>query len=232
MRAQPLPLMIFAAGFGTRMKALTADRPKPLIPVAGRTLLDHALALAGAPGARRIAVNAHYRADRIAEHLARRPDVTLSMERGTILDTGGGLRAALPRMGPGPVLSLNSDAVWRGPNPLILLEDAFAPARMDALLLVLEPARAIGHKGAGDFLRGPDGRLTRGPGLVFSGAQAIAPALVNALPDGPVSLNAAWDAAAAEGRLFGIVYPGHWCDVGYPEAIPLAERMLEDAPDG
>jgi MurNAc alpha-1-phosphate uridylyltransferase len=223
--------MVFAAGFGTRMKALTSERPKPLIHVAGRALLDHALGLAGPAGQRRIVVNAHYRAGMIADHLSGRPDIALSVERAAVLDTGGGLRAARPLLGPGPVLSLNSDAIWQGPNPLDLLEAAFAPARMDALLLLLHPPRALGHTGAGDFIRRPDGQLKRGAGLVFSGAQAMDPALLDALPDGPVSLNVAWDIAAQRGRLHGVVYPGRWCDVGYPEAIPLAEKMLLEGTD-
>lgn len=218
--------MVFAAGFGTRMGRLTADRPKPLIPVAGRALIDHALALAEGQGLR-IVVNAHYRAGQIEAHLADR-DVTVLTETPEILDTGGGLRAALPALGQGPVFTLNSDAVWTGPNPLSTLRAAWDPARMDALLLLLPPERARGHKGAGDFRRDPDGALTRGPGLVYSGAQIVNPARLAQIPDRVFSLNRLWDILAAEGRLHGALHDGGWCDVGQPDSIALAENLLRE----
>jgi len=219
------PVMIFAAGFGTRMGALTQDRPKPLIEVAGRTLIDHALNLVSQYAPPRIVVNLHYRADQLAAHLDGR-DVLLSHETPDILDTGGGLRAARPLLGDGPVLTMNSDAVWRGPNPLTHLAPLWDGARMGALLLCLPPGRALGHAGPGDFTLAPDGRLARGPGLVYSGVQVIDPACLGDIPDRAFSLNRAWDRLAAEGRLFGAVYPGHWCDVGHPQGIALAEDML------
>ena len=219
------PVMIFAAGFGTRMGALTQDRPKPLIEVAGRTLIDHALNLVSQYAPPRIVVNLHYRADQLAAHLDGR-DVLLSHETPDILDTGGGLRAARPLLGDGPVLTMNSDAVWRGPNPLTHLAPLWDGARMGALLLCLPPGRALGHAGPGDFTLAPDGRLARGPGLVYSGMQVIDPACLGDIPDRAFSLNRAWDRLAAEGRLFGAVYPGHWCDVGHPQGIALAEDML------
>lgn len=223
--------MVFAAGFGTRMAPLTADRPKPLIEVGGRTLLDHALALAEGQGIARIVVNAHYRAGQIAAHLAGRPGIAVRTEVPAILDTGGGLRAALPLLGAGPVFTLNSDAVWAGPNPLATLRATWDPARMDALLLLLPPGRATGHAGTGDFRIGADGTLSRGPGLVYSGAQIVEPARLAAFEEPVFSLNALWDALIAEGRLHGVLHPGGWCDVGRPEAIPLAEALLREAGD-
>lgn len=238
----PNAILLFAAGFGTRMGALTADRPKPLIAVAGRSLLDHALALSDAAGIARKVVNAHYKADQIAAHLADRPDIALSHETPDILDTGGGLRQALPLLGPGPVYTLNTDAVWTGPNPLATLGGVWSPERMDALLLLIPQARASGHRGAGDFLRagerdgGRDGerdgaqRLTRGPGEVYTGAQIIAPDRLAAHAPGAFSLNGVWDAIAAEGRLYGVLHPGGWCDVGRPDGIARAEAMLAGQP--
>ena len=222
-----LPVMIFAAGFGTRMGALTRDRPKPLIEVAGRALIDHALGLVDGYAPPRIVVNLHYRADQLAAHLAGR-GVNLSRETPEIRDTGGGLRAALPLLGEGPVLTMNSDAIWRGPNPLGHLAPLWDGARMGALLLCLPPRRARGHAGDGDFARAPDGRLARGKGLVYSGVQIIDPACLAGIPEEVFSLNRAWDALGEQGRLFGAVYPGHWCDVGRPEGIALAEEMLAE----
>ena len=219
------PVMLFAAGFGTRMGALTATRPKPLIEVAGRALIDHALDLVADYAPPRTVVNLHYLPDQIRAHLAGR-DLFFSDETPEILETGGGLRAALPHLGPGPVATMNTDAVWRGPNPLTLLAPLWDPARMDALLLCLPPEAALGHAGPGDFTLDAMGRLTRGPGLVYSGVQIIAPEPLHAIPEARFSLNRVWDRIAAEDRLFGAVYPGHWCDVGRPEGIVLAEEML------
>ncbi len=226
---RPEAVLVYAAGFGTRMGALTADRPKPLIEVAGRALIDHALALV--PPGMRVVVNTHYRAGQIAAHLAGR-GLLLSHEP-ELLDTGGGLRAALPLLYADPVHTLNSDAVWTGPNPLTTLAGAWDAGRMDALLLVLPAARATGHAGPGDFAMAADGALSRGPGIVpavvHSGAQIISPRLLAAVPDRIFSSNRLWDAAMARGRLFGVIHPGGWCDVGQPGSIPLAEAMLAEA---
>jgi MurNAc alpha-1-phosphate uridylyltransferase len=216
--------MLFAAGFGTRMLPLTETRPKPLIEVAGRPLIDHALALADGAGATRIVVNAHYHAEQIVAHLAGRPDIAVSVEAPEILDTGGGLRHAAPLLGADTVWTLNTDAVWSGPNPLTTLAAAWAPARMDALLLLVPPGRATGRAGPGDFAS-DGGRLERGGDLVHTGAQIVRMAAV-AGPPGPFSLNAVWDAAIARGRLYGIVHPGGWCDVGHIGGIAEAEAML------
>ncbi|SEK74271.1 MurNAc alpha-1-phosphate uridylyltransferase [Roseovarius nanhaiticus] len=226
MRNAPDALMLFAAGFGTRMGALTRDRPKPLIEVGGRALLDHALDVASGAGIGRIAVNTHYKAEQIQAHLAGR-DIALAHEPDEILDTGGGLRAALPLLGDGPVYTMNTDAVWRGPNPLSLLAGAWDDSRMDALLLCLPPDQAIGHTGQGDFLLDAEGRVSRGPGLVYSGAQIIRTESLADIPDRAFSLNVVWNRMMAEGRAFGTVYPGTWCDVGHPGGIALAEAMLD-----
>ncbi|MFN3824972.1 MAG: nucleotidyltransferase family protein [Pseudorhodobacter sp.] len=232
MRTDPDALMIFAAGFGTRMGALTADRPKPLIEVAGRALLDHALDIAKAAGVGRIAVNLHYRADQIAAHLAGRPDISLSREPDRILETGGGLRHALPHLGEGPVFTINSDAVWTGPNPLETLRAGWQPG-MGALLLLAPPDRLRGHSGQGDFRMDAQGRITRCPkgvaGLVYLGAQIIDPQGLASIAEEVFSLNLLWDAMIAQGRAFGILHPGGWCDVGHPEGIAAAEAMLREA---
>lgn len=221
----PRALMLFAAGRGTRMGALTADRPKPLIAVAGRPLIDHALALAEAAGVARVVVNTHHYSAQMADHLAGR--VTLSHEP-ELLETGGGLRAALPLLGQGPVFTLNSDAVWTGPNPLETLRTAWAP-EMGALLLLVPLARATGRLGAGDFTLGADGRLRRGGDLVYTGAQILWPGGVEGVAEAAFSLNRVWDGMLAEGRLFGLVHPGGWADVGHPAGIAAAEALLAGA---
>ena len=223
--------MLFAAGFGTRMRPLTLDRPKPLIPVAGRALLDHALDLAHDAGGAPIVVNAHYRAAQIEAHCADRAGVTVTVEAPDILDTGGGLKAALPLLQPpgggaGPVATLNTDAVWTGVNPFETLRAAWDDATMDALLLLVPVARAGGHGGPGDFAMAGDGRLSRGAGYVFTGAQMIRPGMLHAEDAAVFSLNRVWDRAARQGRLRGVVHDGGWCDVGRPENIATAEAML------
>ncbi|QGY00163.1 nucleotidyltransferase family protein [Roseovarius faecimaris] len=226
MRDTPGSVMLFAAGFGTRMGALTADRPKPLIEVAGKPLIDHALALIEGYGATRIVANLHYKPDMLEQHLAG-TGVLFSHETPDILETGGGLRAALPLLGEGPHFTMNTDAVWRGPNPLTHLARLWHPGQMDALLLCVPPAQAVGHKGGGDFVLGDAGRITRGPGLIYTGVQIIKPDLLHEIEDRVFSLNMVWDKMLSQGRLFGAEYPGHWCDVGHPGGIALAEDMLE-----
>ncbi|WP_128255082.1 nucleotidyltransferase family protein [Falsirhodobacter deserti] len=215
------PLMLFAAGLGTRMGALTADCPKPMINVAGRPLIDHALSVARDAGVRRIVVNTHYLPDRITAYLP--PDIAVSHEPD-LLETGGGLRAALPLLGEGPVMTLNTDAVWTGVNPLTQLMNAWDPERMDALLLLLPASRATGYRGSGDFHLGVP--LARGGDHAYLGAQILKPGGLNGIAQRAFSLNVLWDRMIGEGRLHGIVHDGGWCDVGRPESIPMAEALL------
>lgn len=224
MRPLPQSLMLFAAGLGTRMRPLTDTLPKPLIRVGDRPLIDHALALAEDAGIARIVVNTHYRADQIAAHLVGR-NVVLSHEP-EILETGGGLRAALPLLVPRPVYTLNSDVVWTGPNPLKTLGDQWRE-EMGALLVLVPADRATGHSGKGDFALSPDGRITRGGPLVYACAQILRPEGMAAIPDRVFSLNRYWDMLIAEGRAFGTLHPGGWADVGRPENIALAEALLD-----
>jgi len=217
--------MIFAAGFGTRMGALTADRPKPLLEVAGRPLIDHAINLAHDAGINQVTANLHYHSEMLTRHLSDQ-DVRLSLETPDILDTGGGLRHALPLTGEGAVFTLNPDAIWRGPNPLAQLALAWRPDSMDALLLLIPPENALGHLGGGDFLTLPDGKLARGKSLVYSGAQIVKTKGLSAIKDKAFSLNRLWDVMLQNDRLFGLPYQGNWCDVGTPEGITLAEEML------
>ena len=223
----PEALMLFAAGRGTRMGTLTADRPKPLIEVAGQPLIDHALDLVDAAKVARTVVNTHYFADQLAAHLAGR-DLALSHEP-ELLETGGGLRAALPLLGPGPVFTLNSDAVWTGSNPLAQLRAAWNPVRMDALLLLVPPEAARGRVGGGDFSLDAEGRLHRGGSMIYVGAQILRPDGLAGIDQEAFSLNLLWDRIAAAGRLFGVIHDGFWCDVGRPEGIAEAEAMLREA---
>ena len=224
----PSALMLFAAGFGTRMGALTRNRPKPLIEVAGKPLIDYALALAKEAGASLIVANLHYLPDLLEAHLAD-TDVETVRESPDILDTGGGLKAAAPRLAADTVFTMNSDAVWSGPNPLILLKDAWRPADMDALLMCVPLSQTVGRRGGGDFHADPAGRLGRGGDLVYGGVQIIRPDRVAAWPERVFSLNDVWDAIKGQDRLFSVTYPGRWCDVGHPEGIALADAMISGA---
>ena len=225
MRDIPDAVMIFAAGFGTRMGGLTKTLPKPMIEVAGKPLIDHALDQVEAFGPGRIVVNLHYRPQPLREHLAPR-GILFSEEQPEILETGGGLKAALPLLRSNPVFTMNSDAVWHGPNPLSFLASHWQPEAMDALLLGIEPDMAIGHKGNGDFIIHPDGRAERGAGVVYSGLQIIRTDRLSEIEERVFSLHALWDRMLAEGRLHAVTYPGKWCDVGHPGGIALAEDML------
>ncbi|WP_246054884.1 nucleotidyltransferase family protein [Paracoccus gahaiensis] len=220
------PLMIFAAGLGTRMRPLTDLCPKPLIEVAGRSLLDRALDLGRQAGAGPIVVNTHYLGAQIERHLQGQ-DVALSPEPGQILETGGGLRHALPLLGDGPVMTLNPDVVWTGPNVLTALAGAWRDD-MDALLALVPLDRATARQGAGDFSLDADQRLIRRGDFVYAGAQIIRPDRLAEIADTAFSLNRLWDLLIAEGRAFGMIHSGGWCDVGTPQAIPLAEALLRE----
>jgi MurNAc alpha-1-phosphate uridylyltransferase len=228
----PEAIMIFAAGFGTRMGALTQSLPKPLIRVGDTTLLDRALALASDAKIGRVVVNTHYLADKITRHLADRPDIHLSHEEGEALETGGGLKRALGLLQSDPVFTLNPDAVWSGANPLARLAANWQPQNMDALLMLVGQTRGQNHAGRGDFGLDQDGRLTRaqattGRSFIFTGAQIISTGLLAQLGEDRFSLNQVWDQMIARGRLFGMVHAGGWVDVGSPAGIVAAETMLE-----
>jgi MurNAc alpha-1-phosphate uridylyltransferase len=222
--------MLFAAGFGTRMGALTQDRPKPLIAVNQRPLIDHALGLALEMAPHRVVANLHYRADLLDAHLGPK-GVTTLIEAPDILDTGGGLKNALDLLGDDPVFTMNTDAIWTGPNPLQTLSAAWDPDAMDALMMCVPPDRALGHDGGTDFSRDGDGRLSRGPGLIYGGVQIIKTERLHAISDRVFSLNRVWNDMMEDGRLFGCVHTGQWCDVGHPQGIPLAEALLQGATD-
>lgn len=228
MRDTPNAVMMFAAGFGTRMKHLTKDQPKPMVQVAGRPLIDHALDLAKGVAPDRIVANLHFKPEPLLRHLAGR-DVRTIIEIPDILETGGGLRNALPLLGDGPVFTMNTDAVWAGPNPLAMLSKAWEPAKMDALLITIPTGHAVGHAGAGDFLLAQDGQLSRGPGEIYGGIQIIKTDLLDTIEARSFSLNLLWDQMLATGRMYGLPYPGQWCDVGHPAGIDLAEEMLRAA---
>ncbi|SHF07048.1 MurNAc alpha-1-phosphate uridylyltransferase [Loktanella atrilutea] len=220
------PVMLFAAGRGTRMAPLSDDRPKPLIVVDDRTLLDHALDQTNLPCISRRVVNVNYLGDMVRLHLKGR-DVAISAE-DPVLETGGGLRHALPLLGDGPVMTMNTDAVWKGPNPLAVLAQAWQP-EMEGLLLLVPPAQVKCHTGRGDFSLGDDGRLNRAPDLIYTGAQIIRTERLKEIGDKVFSLNALWNIMAETGGLRGVTYSGQWCDVGRPDSIPVAEAMLHAA---
>ena len=218
------PLFLFAAGFGTRMGALTADRPKPLVEVAGRSLLSHTLALTEIPEVGPRFINTHYRADQIVQAL---PQGVTPVHEPVILETGGGLKAALPLLGDGPVMTLNTDAIWTGANPLQELAEAWRDD-MQGLLLLAPRDQATGHKGTGDFLM-KNNRLTRAKGAeapIYLGAQILRADRMREIPETVFSMNLLWDHLIAEGSLYGVLHQGGWCDVGHPGAIPLAEALL------
>ena len=233
----PKSAMLMAAGLGKRMRPLTATRPKPLIEVAGRTLLDHSLDRLRAAGVKQAVVNVHYLADALEAHLDNRVrgiEVIVSDERERLLETGGGLVRALPLIESDPFLVVNSDNLWvDGPvDALRLLASNWVDERMDALLLLVPLARANCHKGQGDFHMNAAGALRRRkPGavapFVFTGVQMMTKRLfADDLPSGPFSTNLLWDRAIAAGRCFGTVHQGLWFDVGAPANIKKAEEML------
>jgi N-acetyl-alpha-D-muramate 1-phosphate uridylyltransferase len=232
--SRPDTAMILAAGLGTRMQPLTDTCPKPLLPLRGRPMIDLALDHATAAGVRRAVVNLHYLGGMIRDHLAGRdaPEILFSKEQPEILDTGGGIAQALPLLGTAPFYTINSDAVWVGPNPLSALAAAWEPARMDALLLLVPRERARGYTRPGDFFLPGEGGAPARRGkagtapLVYTGAQIIAPEAFADAPGGAFSQNLIWDELLARGRLAAVTYPGGWVDVGTPAGLAEAEAAL------
>ncbi|MFP7569341.1 nucleotidyltransferase family protein [Marivita sp. S2033] len=220
----PDAVMLFAAGFGTRMGDLTRDRPKPLVTVAGKPLIAHAMEIVRAAKLNTVVVNAHYKADQIVDHFAH-SDVQVLVESPEILDTGGGLKAALPVLKAETVFTMNTDAVWTGPNPLMMLQDAWRDD-MQALLLCIPKDNAIGHNGSGDLDIREDGTSVWGTETIYSGLQIISTDIVSDMGESVFSLKEVWQNLIDANQLHGIVYPGTWCDVGHPGGIALAETML------
>lgn len=235
---KPTRAMVLAAGLGQRMRPVTDTIPKPLIEVGGRSMLDHALDRLADARVETVVVNTHWLADRIEAHLQARsaagllPRTVISHEP-VLLETGGGIKKALPLLGPDPIYTVNSDILWLdGPTPaLARLARAWDPDRMDALLLLAPTVWSVGYDGKGDFHMDPAGALTwrqeqQLAPFVFAGVQIIKPELFADLPDGPQSTRVIWERVQERGRLFGLRHDGPWYHVGTPDAIPLVDAQL------
>jgi len=235
---RPSKAMVLAAGLGTRMRPLTDDRPKALVEVAGRALIDHVLDRLVQAGVETAVVNVHWFADRLEAHLKPRqqPRILISDERAALLETGGGLKKAKALLGDGPVFVANIDSVWTDgdakpeawADALVRLWD---PVIMDACLLLARREGAIGFEGDGDFFLGDDGRLTfRGEAasapFAYMGVHITRSDYADGGPDGAFSLSPLWRASAAAGRLYGCVLDGDWMHVGDPGARDEAEARL------
>ena len=222
--------MVFAAGFGTRMAPLTDTLPKPLIRVAGKPLIDHALGLLSDVST--VVVNTHYRAAQLEAYLSDRNVVCLR-EEPEILETGGGLKNALSVLGDGAVFTLNSDVIYAGRNPVDALQSAWDPDKMDALLTLIPVENTVEYSGAGDFYLDDTGRIERRGGhasapFVYGSVQILKTDLLHSVSQTAFSLNLIWDQMIAQGRAFGLPYDGRWVDVGRPEGIGVAEQVLAD----
>lgn len=234
--------MVLAAGLGLRMRPITETTPKPLIEVAGRPLIDWALARIQDAGVENAVVNLHYLSAQIEDHLKDRttPNIVFTHE-DPVLETGGGIENALPHLGAAPFFVCNSDGLWLdGPGPdgnanaMVRLAETWDDAAMDAILLLHDPDRALGYDGAGDFSIANNGQLTRRAAApdrkayVFTGVQLLHPRLFANAPGGAYSLNVLYDRALGAGRLYGLVHGGEWFHVGTPEARDATETWLLD----
>jgi N-acetyl-alpha-D-muramate 1-phosphate uridylyltransferase len=235
MPVKPTKAMVLAAGLGLRMRPLTDHMPKPLVRVAGRTLLDHVLDKLAAADVGEAVVNVHYLPDQIIEHTVSRksPRVIISDERNHVLGTGGGVVKALPLLGPAPFFHVNSDTLWIDgvQSNLMRLADAFDPARMDILLLMAPTASSIGYSGRGDYAMLPDGALRKRREhqvvpFVYAGAAILSPRIFADAPKGEFSLTRMFDAANEQERLFGLRLDGVWMHVGTPDAVGAAEEAF------
>jgi MurNAc alpha-1-phosphate uridylyltransferase len=235
MTVTPSKAMVLAAGLGVRMRPLTDRMPKPLVPVAGRPLLDHVLDKLGDAGVGEAVVNVHYLPDQIIEHVAARirPRVIISDERNEVLGTGGAIVKALPLLGHAPFFHVNADTLWiDGVRPnLARLAETFEPSRMDILLLMAPTTSSIGYGGRGDYGMLADGALRKRREhqvvpFVYAGAAIMSPSLFADAPKGEFSLTKMFDRANEQERLFGLRLDGVWMHVGTPDAVQAAEQAF------
>ena len=233
----PTRAMIMAAGLGTRMRPLSGERPKPLVEVGGKALIDHAIDRLVAAGVTMIVVNIHYMAEMLKEHLATRKDVEIrfSDESGELLGTGGGVVKALAQFGGEPFFIHNSDTIWVEGYGAALerMKARWNADEMDALLLMAPMVTAMGYEGGGDFMMDATGRLSRVPQgrvspFAFPGVQIVHPRLFDNPPSGKFSTNVMWDRAIEKERLFGVRLDGVWIHVGTPQAVADANAFLSD----
>lgn len=234
----PKTAMVLAAGIGRRMRPLTDDRPKPLVEVLGKPLIDYNLDRLAAAGVERAVVNLHHFADRLEAHLRARsrPAIVLSNERDQLLDTGGGIVRALPLLGAAPFFLVNSDSLWleHDAGNLARLARGFDHGKMDALLLLASSSSTVGYDGHGDYTITKDGLLHRRDAgataaFVYAGGALIAPSLFRDAPGGAFSLLRLFDRAERERRLYGIALEGLFLHVGTPAAIQSAEQAIRRA---
>lgn len=231
--------MVLAAGIGQRMRPITDSLPKPLVRIGGKAMLDHALDRIAEAGVTEAVVNVHHLAEQIEAHLAGRthPRIVISDERDELLETGGGVKKALPLLGTEPFFHVNSDSLWSetGISNIAAMAEAWAPAGMDMLMLLARREDSVGFDGAGDFFQDAEGRLTRrgqaptAP-VVYAGVIIMKPEIFADTPEGSFSLNLLFDRLIARKRLFGHVLQGQWLHVGTPEAIAPAEAAFAAAP--
>lgn len=232
----PTTAMVLAAGLGQRMRPLTDTKPKPMIEVDGRPLIDHTLDRLVDAGVGRAVVNLFYLGEHIRAHLERRDDIEIVFAEETErLETGGGVKNALALLGDEPFYVANADTFWlNGPlDALQRLAHEWDGEAMDALLMLHSTVDAYGYTGRGDFTCEPDGRIDRRPEMgiapwLFTGVQILAPQLFEPSPEGAFSLNVLYDQAIERGRLYGMIHDGEWFHIGTPEGLDLVEGYLNE----
>ena len=235
MSRMPHTAMVLAAGLGTRMRPLTDATAKPLLEVAGRSMIDRLLDNLAAAGVERAVVNVHWCADLVEAHLQDRTDlqIIISDEREQVLETGGGLAKARPLLGDDPVFVVNTDAFWEptGPDPLRMLAESFDSELMDECLLLADTKRCLGFPGAGDFFRDGSGAVSRRGNAksapwAYAGVRILKPSLYDEAPIEPFSANRIWNELTPNGRVFGQPLDRFWLHVGDPQALKDAEFWL------
>ena len=223
--------LIFGAGFGTRMGEITKIIPKPMVPILNKPLIDYAIDITLDANIQNIIVNLHYLPEQIENHLSNFKNIKTIHEYPKILETGGGLKNALPILGPSPVITLNSDIIWIGYNPIKSLLKSWNPKKMDALLMLIPIKRAKGYKGLGDFYLDRDKQLIRKDNksnapYIYTGVQIIKTELLSTINKESFSINVLWNKIINQRNAYGIMYDGSWIDVGHPEGIDIATKEL------
>jgi MurNAc alpha-1-phosphate uridylyltransferase len=225
--------MVLAAGYGTRLKPLTERMPKPLVPVAGRPMIEYALDRLLAYGIEEVVVNVSHHKEQLMDYLAVFKSLSFKIsEEAEPLETGGGLKKALPLLGDGPIFTINSDIIWLDEKETALerLAQSWDDAKMDSLLLAQSKANAVGHDKGEDhlFIRRENtiGWSENEAPYIIAGIGILHPRVLPDAPDGKFTVKTLWHRALAKNRLFCLPHHGQWFQTGTIADIGKAEELL------
>ena len=233
MQGKLAKAMVLAAGYGTRLKPLTDRIPKPLVPVLGKPMMEYALDKLRAYGIREVIINVSHLRDPLIAYVSGVQGLTVRLsEEAEPLETGGGLKQALPLLGDGPFFVINSDILWTDAQETALerLTRHWDDARMDLLLLAQSRAKAVGYDTGEDALFIKPGNTLnwdeREAPYIVAGVGIMHPRVLIDAPTGKFSVKILWRQALSQGRLACLPHQGGWFQTGTIPDLEKTERLL------